>query len=136
MFSTYDYKQTRKFIAEIDRDKEALEAFDLWVERVSLNSTYEHEQAESAFHYLCETEDVIPIEGFYPDWRFALVEVANAHKKQKILEAIPVVYDEYLFRKQTGIQYEKTGQFTSWKEFKNYILRGRELCGEPRNFDF
>jgi hypothetical protein len=136
MFSTYDYKQTRKFIAEIDQDKAALEAFDLWVERVSLNNTHEHEEAESAYAYLSETEDVIPIEGNYPDWRFALVEIANAHKKQKILEAIPIVYDEYLFRKQTGIQYEKPEQFFPWQNFKDLILLGRELSGEPRNFDF
>jgi hypothetical protein len=74
------------------------------------------------------------------NWIDALYESAVGHRQEKIQEILPAIYEEYLMRKSTGIQFTLPGKrprkdfLENW--YKTAILDGRELCGEPRNFDY
>ena len=132
-----DKIKMRKFIAEIDGDKEALMAFDLWNTMHSQNNTYEDEQAEAAVRTLSEAKEIIPLTTDLYDWRLALIAAAKAYTIKQTIEALPVVYDEYLFRKQAGIAYPPPEyDFGFYKEAKQMVLRGRVLAGEPADFNF
>ncbi len=84
-------------------------------------------------------EDLIAIEA-HPDWRQAVIQAAANYRRQRLLEALPVVYDEYLTRQSLGIthppltDYEST--FRAAKFFKKQILKGRRLLGEPEDFSY
>lgn len=73
-------------------------------------------------------------------WLDATYEAAIAHKQRKIYEWLPSIYEEYLLKKSTGIRfatpkdYQKKGGLEKW--YRDTVLDGRELKGEPKNFDF
>lgn len=74
------------------------------------------------------------------NWIDALYETAVGHRQEKIKEILPAVYEEYQMKKSTGIQITQPDNshrkdfLENW--YKTAILDGRELCGEPRNFDY
>ncbi|MDO7877236.1 hypothetical protein Q5H93_20995 [Hymenobacter sp. ASUV-10] len=84
-------------------------------------------------------EDLIPIEA-HADWRQAILRAAANYRRQRLLEALPVVYDEYLTRQRLGIAHppltEYESKFRAAKFMKKQILKGRRLLGEPEDFDF
>ena len=134
--STYDFKFTRKFIVDIDGDKDTLTAFDLFVDQVNKTDNWENNEAESAYYELSVAEDPFPIFGEHTDWRLALIATAAEYRRLKTMEALPIVYDEYLFRKQSGIAFEVPENIYPKDYIREMILRGRELAGEPRDFNF
>ncbi len=105
---------------------------------------YRYNQQDSkqewAIMYLNELgAEQVPI-GASTNWIDALYEAAVGHRQEKILEILPAIYEEYLMRKSTGIQFTlprkrpRKDFLENW--YKTAILDGRELCGEPRNFDY
>jgi hypothetical protein len=75
------------------------------------------------------------------NWRESIIEAANNFTKQKIIEVFPDVYKNYLFRVQNGLGFVNEDKkdvsennFISY--FRNMILDGREILGEPRDFNF
>ena len=133
----YDYPKLRKFLIEVDGDKEVLPAFDLWVSRREKADSWEKEEADRAFRLLEDADEPFPIYGEHTDWKLALIATANQYKKLKTIKALPAVYDEYLFRKQSGIAYPPPeNNLGLWDNLKEMVLKGRELAGEPRDFNF
>ena len=77
-----------------------------------------------------------------PDWRTATRDAFLAHCHRKLVECLPLVYEEYQQRQGWGIaqpnrlednfalKYDLAGLYRSW------ILDGRTRLGEPENFDF
>lgn len=95
--------------------------------------------AEWALIYLNNVfPEIVPIEA-NENWLIAAHEAALAHLQKKVHEWLPVIYEEYLMKKSTGIRFliqeeeEKDG-IEKW--YRDWILDGRERKGEPRNFDF
>jgi hypothetical protein len=72
--------------------------------------------------------------------RFAVRKYVNT----KVAEAMDMVYDEYKRYKDLGIKKEETEREIRYKRLyadisemnKKRILEGRELCGEPRDFNY
>jgi hypothetical protein len=65
---------------------------------------------------------------------------AVTHKQKKVGEVLPTVYQEYLMKRNTGIPISPPRDPNlpwpdmSW--YKESVLKGRELKGEPRDLDF
>lgn len=74
------------------------------------------------------------------NWLDAVYEAAVIHRQKKINEWLPSVYEEYLLKKSSGIRLsrpeDKERGFGRDVWYRNMILEGREMKGEPRNFDF
>ena len=85
----------------------------------------------------------VPVTGYY-DWKLGL---ANAHYKyetQQVADAMKLVFEDYNMRREMGIPFENTesyeGHIKGWEKnmhgWRESVLKGRELLGEPRDFDF
>ncbi len=95
---------------------------------------------EWAINYLNKIgAEQIPISA-NENWIDALYETAIGHRQEKVREILPAVYEEYLMKKMSGIIFDpekihyENKILEKWH--KTAILDGRELCGEPRNFDY
>jgi hypothetical protein len=70
-----------------------------------------------------------------------LIATARNWQHQKLIRMIPIEYVEYLFRNETGIAHpydymREASRRQQLEGFKEMILRGRELKGEPRDWNF
>jgi len=80
----------------------------------------------------------------YVRWDEAILHAANKYKATKTAEALDSAYEEYLLRRALGISGNKTTAEiieNSHKDaicqiYRNGILNGRKLCGEPQNFNY
>ena len=96
------------------------------------------EELEEALRTLESISETIPIEA-HENWQEAVCIALEKYENRKIAEALPTAFEDYLFKRENGIGYEvrQEGWWTKAIEHTgNEILRGRELAGEPRNFDF
>ncbi|NJN27687.1 MAG: hypothetical protein HC819_17825 [Cyclobacteriaceae bacterium] len=91
-----------------------------------------------AFEYLRDiAPEMVPIEA-HEDWKKGMYFAAIKHRNEKISCLLPVVYEEYLLKKEMCmLEASNTDQHSAISEiYKNGILQGRELLGEPRDFNF
>ena len=93
-----------------------------------------------AFRYLGDLNpEKVPIKA-HEDWKEAVYFTAVHHKSKLVAEILPTVYEEYLLKKNLGSPLtteEKENyslSFNNW--WKESILAGREINGEPRDFNF
>jgi hypothetical protein len=127
---TQHYMQAFKDLDEEDNDAEDDD-----------NEEYNEESyinVENIFFDLEREMELIPIEDSY-DYREALQLAWNKYTIKKIIESLPQAFEQYQFHIQTGLAFEdkylssKTEARDMWR---NNLLRGRELKGEPRDFNF
>ena len=92
-----------------------------------------------AFDYLeIISPEVVPIES-NQDWKEGLYYAAKAHQNQKVSDLLPSVYEEYLMMREMGILLstkEKISDFDLSNVWKERILLGRKISGEPGDFNF
>jgi hypothetical protein len=117
--------------AQLNRRREAYQA-------ANRPSKYEDEELERVLSFLKELDEPVAIEAG-PDWRLALRQAAYTHRKQKLLAHLPLAYEAYCQRQEWGIAHPPA----SSREYhgvgpiiREGILKGRELLGEPRDFNF
>jgi len=102
------------------------------------NDKYLTERAEEILEELTSVNVTLPIEA-NDDWRVGIINLWNKYQKDKVMAVLPLVYEEYCFKVENKIQVE-----TIEKKYmegmanivKEQVLKGRELCGEPQNFDY
>ena len=77
------------------------------------------------------------------NWRESLLKTARNYEKEKIYEALSAAYRNYLNRLKMGIGFnndsteENTNFYISLiAGYKERILKGRALNGEPEDFNF
>ncbi len=96
-------------------------------------------EALNTLHY---ADWVMPID-YNKNWKEAIIKAAHNYERLKLIEEMPRVYADYLFRLNAGIKFE--GDYDHLRDkylnelidhFKNEILQGRMLNGEPTDFDF
>lgn len=92
-----------------------------------------------AFEYLRDiAPEKVPIKA-NDDWKEGLYFAALKHRNEKISDLLPSVHEEYLFKKGMGMleASKKEDHDSDISEiFKKSILQGRELLGEPRDFNY
>jgi hypothetical protein len=107
---------------------------------------YEPSENGDARHALMElqyTPFKVPVEAYY-DWKQALARALYKYETQQVAAAMKLAFEDYKMRLEMGIPFENTesyeGHIKGWEKNMNKgrekILQGRELLGEPRNFDF
>ncbi|MBC7447198.1 MAG: hypothetical protein H7330_04000 [Hymenobacteraceae bacterium] len=95
---------------------------------------------------LLDAQERLPLDDDAPDWRQAVIDLGNRLRKTLLAVALEEVYeDEYLLRLQTGLALAPPDpdQSAEWEkedgwldDLRANILRGRELNGEPRDFNY
>ncbi len=97
-------------------------------------------EVSDAIRYLlrCHPEE-IPVKKNI-NWQEAVINTRVKHSNLKIREYLPSVYEMYMIKKQTQVKiedHEKHRDRETISDFwKEKILKGRELNGEPRDFNF
>ncbi len=96
-------------------------------------------EVDVAVDYLLQCyPEKVPI-GANHDWQQAVMDAVTRHKILKTAEMLPSIYEMYLLKKQTMVAIEEEKEEKSWKRdkwWREMILKGRELNGEPRDFNF
>lgn len=97
-------------------------------------------EQEWAIFYLNDlANEHVPVSSM-DHWADALIESAVAHRQEQMQEMLPSIYQEYLMKISNGIPFTmpdkkaRSDFYYNW--FRTNILDGRELSGEPRNFDY
>jgi hypothetical protein len=141
------------FARRFDPDPEPLIAYHRAYLRLQ-NAHYCHinERTDSSRELLWDAKGPWPVAA-HADWRQGIVLAAQELHRALLLAALPAVFEDYQFRLATGLapaapdQYrayhdtdkpdddpeKKCGPIEAWTE---HILRGRELAGEPLDFEF
>ncbi len=130
------------FIEEFEKDSKTV--MDAYLVHQKADSNPEAESMEGvdeAMHSLRDCYESFPVAPGITDWKEALMMTARQWKNTKMMRILPVTFEEYIFRRQCGIEhpYDKEQANVYRKmadDCKERILRGRELKGEPRNLDF
>lgn len=66
------------------------------------------------------------------DWRDAVISGAKQYKNKKLLDNLPVVYENYLFRLHTGIAFNETGDDELYHEYLESALAYRDRVSEGK----
>jgi hypothetical protein len=128
LFENSELKKVHE--ARIRLSENNLERFDYW-------------ELEDAFDTLRLSVENYAMEPYFA-WKDGIIRLAQKFKKDKIAEALPLVFEQYLFKVENNIVPFINRQETqdikrakaSANDHKRWILRGRKLQGEPMNFDF
>jgi hypothetical protein len=104
------------------------------------DTDYLDERVESIMLALTAMPNVkIPVEA-NDDWRKALMAGWDKFEREQIIKCLKPAFSDYLFRQNNGIQFSRDREDNFHSDIANnvkeQILRGRELNGEPRDFDF
>ena len=100
------------------------------------------EIVESLIYELQEQKEYVPVES-NDDWREGLVQASEMFEREKILDALPYAYDEYVYLLAHKLGFEDwieeketfvTKDFLA--DYKAKILEARRMGDEPENFDF
>ena len=78
------------------------------------------------------------------DWKEAIIESARNYELKQIAQDLPIVFQEYHFRRENGINYTQNemdkrkaeNAFQVCEIVKKQILMGRLLSGEKEDFNF
>ena len=99
-------------------------------------------QVEEDFAYLksLDLADAVPL-GAAPNWRAALRQAVVESQRQQLLAHLPLAYEDYLLHRQLGIAHptakeDRDRDVRSYQGWREELLDGRELLGEPRDFAF
>ncbi len=94
------------------------------------------EYLEDDLELLATADRIVPMQGWF-DWREAVHKAADGYRREKIIEALPIAYQQYRVRVDTELGFElkeSRAKYNSW--YYDMILRGRELSGEKRDLNF
>ena len=134
-FLNYHEKDYLKWFVETYDDKETQKIFEDYGE---VNWDSIDDELDENIKLLSEEGFPLPIHGWF-DWKEAIQKIADNLRLQKIAEALPEAYQQYCMQYDMNLGFPEDNP-DYWKEnterWKGYILRGRELNGEPMDFDF
>ena len=141
--NTFDVDEMTNMIRQLETDPEVLRAYldhKKYLSNPGKINLKHHSEVLEAWQQLVDCTEPFPMVNTAADWKEALVATANLWKRTKLIRALPAAYEEYLMRLDAGLE-QPYGQFEvqnrKGKEIYNeYVLRGRELKGEPRDFNF
>jgi hypothetical protein len=140
-----DYKTKEEFIKKFE-DKTLLKYFramekeeDTWMEDQALDDCVE------LFSFEMD-EEYKDIQYKNPDdLRESLFQAAADFELKRIIDHLDVAYEEYLMKVNSGISFHETNDMMEFADnafstiinfIKDQILHGRELNGEPRDFNY
>jgi hypothetical protein len=133
--SGYDQEQVEDFIRtfETKRELKLYHNYQLYQQRGE-----EMDEVKQALETLEDAPEPYPLIP-HADWKQSLILTARQFENSRIALALREVYEQYQLKQQLGMK--QTAKFKDMsapfiEEFKKEVLNGRELNGEPRNFDY
>jgi hypothetical protein len=141
-------KEMAEFMKLFEKDKSVFRAYKTYRMYFQQDANDENreeaglwEQVERAMFNLQDCYESLPVFGIHNDWKEAIIATAGHWVDMQTARALPVVHDEYLFRRQSGIAHpfseEQVNTYKALADMvREQILLGRELSGEPRDFNF
>jgi hypothetical protein len=143
----YDEKELFRLIAtQFDPTPGLLELRRSMDAGVEYHHCRAHDEALVAFHTLVEAPLPVPIVTPAADWRPALTLAVHELRRRQLLDALPLAYEEYCQRLALGLQLEPPYPPSGYPDdlpepssityARANVLHGRELNGEPRDFNF
>lgn len=92
---------------------------------------------EDMFRELIEANEDVPIEGHF-DIKEAVEMAYNSYYAKKTAEHLPLAYEQYLLTRKMGFVIKGERDYFGDLDdiYTKSILGGRELNGEPRDFNF
>jgi len=72
------------------------------------------------------------------EWKSTILEAVEKHKIKNAIGLLPTVYEEYKMKWEQNIRItaEKKYPYSIHHMYNNFVLEGRELNGEPRDFNY
>lgn len=134
--SIYDKELLEYFVRTFD-NKQTQEYFeaDKRYNRVS----GDEESLQEDIDFLLKADEPIAISGHH-DWKEAVHKTAEQYRLKKIAEYLPAAFEQYQLNLSMGIlpsnKEARQNYDTIRKIWADYILNGREINGEPRDFNF
>jgi len=118
-FDTKEAQQGHRYFTESNKDDDESEYF------------------ERILKELLKAKEFVPIQSHH-DFREALEKAYHVYRCKMISEHIPLAYEQYLLNRQMNFSVPKDdiGAYDLREKYANMILDGRELNGEPRDFDY
>ena len=118
--NTYEDKQTQEIVRRYGGER----AFDDYDEYI-----------EDDLDMLGKADKPVAVQGWF-DWKEAIHKAADNYRKEKIMEALPSAFEQYRMKVDMGIPFEEKKPLLPDDWYNQAILRGRELNGDPFDFNF
>jgi hypothetical protein len=141
-----DHRTLFEYAREFESDPHFVELFRGWQEQINeleRQDADEDGNFDQALTILQEATEPIYLEGGLK-WKDAIVRAGNSYINNIIYRQLDYIYDEYLTLRSSGLSVGKKKADVMDEMLKDQIvvlyrdqiLRGRELAGEPRDFNF
>ncbi len=140
--SVFGKEQTEDFINEVEEaPEEVLKAYKVYQQFYDNPEIRSMEEVWEAWNELDDCYEAFPMAAGITDWKEALIATAQQWKNTKITRNVHFFYEDYLFRNATGISNVADEELLSTyrkmaDDYKETMLLGRELSGEPRDLNF
>lgn len=140
----YIFKDVETFVKlfEDDKSKKLFYNFENYSPSLDRNpdsdDKYLTQKAEELVMGLVDLQFTLPIEA-HLDWRVAIINMWEKYERDNVIKALPLLFEDYRFRVENNIQIEtieEKHKSDLSESVKEQVLKGRELCGEPQNFDY
>jgi len=118
-------------------DKQTQEMFQRYGGEHPFSGSDSDEFLHNDLTTLGKADGLVPIEAWF-DWKEAIHKAADKYRREKIAEALPIAFEQYRMNIELQIAFEKPETETENPNegLSGAILKGRELNGEPRDFNF
>lgn len=105
--------------------------------RMAIEDYNDTSSYEDMFRELAEANEDVPIEGHF-DIKEAVEMAYNSYYAKKTAEHLPLAYEQYLLTRKMGFVIKGERDYFGDLDdiYTKSILGGRELNGEPRDFNF
>jgi hypothetical protein len=134
--SAYNPVLVEKFVRAYE-DKQVLRYY-LSYEKSHKPMEFVDELAEMAFKELRDISDLVSIKS-NRDWREAIIDAWEEYRRIQILKLLPLVFEDYQQKQTLGISHESEPNpeiEDEVNEWKNAVIKGREMDGATPDFNF
>jgi hypothetical protein len=127
-----------KWFVETFESSKTRRYFQAWTQRHQY-IRHRNDDIHFSIDLLESSTEIFPMEGHY-DWRKAIEITTQKFRCHKIAEAFPEAWQQYKIKTDAGLPFEKTNKMDIYNRIReteaDQILRGRELNGDPKDFNF
>ncbi len=133
-FSVYDEENIKTFIHKFE-DSKTKKYHEYYI--AASKNAFDH-PLKDTIHEILNTNEVIPVEAHY-DIKQAIEIAYNKYQIKKLIEYLPIAYEQYVFNKKMGLNFsqKKNNLYVNLRdEYMAKIRKGRVLNGEPDDLNF
>jgi hypothetical protein len=145
-YLTGNTNQMNEFSKLFEKDKYFLKLFEIYQEEEEEQKKIEHDSefVEEAIQLLNEADETVYMPGGGLEWRQAIIKCAQIYEARKVCDELDALYSEYRMFRELGISRGETTEklkeayenHALVKMIRDFILKGREMSGEPADLNF